>query len=156
MARESEPGRLRGRRISQGRGRGRGRGYFNKSSSSGSYNQEEFKFVTSSIKQVYTYTAVKDVIFQRLKKCYGYEVASSLRYLEEYNMEGEIPTRIMRLDMDTNRREINHIGLDMLYQVDITNYINGNKDFKQNLRKSYTVMWELCNKQLQNYIKMNV
>ena len=39
----------------------------------------------SSSKQVYTYTAVKDTIVQKVKKAYGYEVASSLRDLEEYD-----------------------------------------------------------------------
>ena len=62
-------------------------------------------------KQVYNNTAVKDVIFQRIQKSDGYEVASSLRYLEEYDMEGEIPTIIMSLYTDPNTMETNHIGM---------------------------------------------
>ena len=80
------------------------------------YKQEEVKFVTSSKKQVYTYTSVKDVIFQRVLKSYGYEVISSLRDLEEYDTEVEIPTRIMIQDKDPNISETDHIGLEILYQ----------------------------------------
>ena len=29
-------------------------------------------------------------------------------------------------------------------------------EFKENLSESYTVIWELCNKQLQNLIKKNI
>ena len=92
------------------------------------------------IKQVYTYTAVKDVIFHRVKKHYGYEVASSSRNLEEYEKEVERPTRVMILETKTNTRDTNQIGLDMLYQSYITGYIKRNIDLKKNLRKSYTVI----------------
>ena len=101
--------------------------------------------MTRSSKQVYTYTEVKDVIFHKLQKYYVYEVASSLRDIEAYDMEGKRPTRIS-LDMDTNTRSTNQIVLDILYQVDITDYINRSIYFKQNLRKLFTVVWELCNK----------
>ena len=48
-------------------------------SSSSSYKQEEVKFVTTLRKQVYTYKAVKGVIFQKVQRSYGYEVKVSLR-----------------------------------------------------------------------------
>ena len=43
--------------------------------------------MTSSSKQVYTYTEVKDDIVQKFQKAYGYEVESSLSNLEEYVIE---------------------------------------------------------------------
>ena len=123
MGIESEPGSFRVRVRSRGRSRGRGRGIFNKILSSSSCNQD-IKFVTTSRKQVYTYTAVKDIIVQKVQKAYVYEMESSLRDLEEYETEVERPTRIMSLETDPNMKETNKIGLDMLYQADITNYIN--------------------------------
>ena len=111
MVRESELGRFGGQGRSQGRGLGKGRGYFNKISSSSSYKQEDLKFVTRSIKQVYNYTEVKDIIFQRVQNYYGYEVESSLQDLEEYDTEGEIHTIIMILETDLNTRDTNQIGL---------------------------------------------
>ena len=48
-------------------------------------------------KQVYTYTAVRNVIVNKAQKAYVYGVASSLSNIEEYGIEGEIPTRIMSL-----------------------------------------------------------
>ena len=77
--------------------------------------------MTSSSKQVYTYTAVKEVIFQKVQKSYGYEVARSLRVLEEYDTEGEIPTIIMNLETDPSTKETNKISLYMPYQSEITN-----------------------------------
>ena len=67
---------------------------------------------------------VKDILFQRVRKSYGYEVESSLRGLEEYDMEGEIPTIIMIIDTDPSTRDANNRGLYMLYQVYIPDYIN--------------------------------
>ena len=71
--------------------------------------------MTISNKQVYTYTVVKDLIFHKVQEYYGYNVASSLRDLEDYYTEGEIPTRIMIIDIDPNMKEIVQIFLDMLY-----------------------------------------
>ena len=66
MFRESGPGRFRAQGISGIRGQSRGIGYFNMRSSSSSYKQE-VKFLTILRKQVYNYTEVKDIIFQRVK-----------------------------------------------------------------------------------------
>ena len=96
------------------RGWGRQKGYLNRRWSSSPYKQE-VNFGTSSSKQVYTYTAVKDVILEKGQKTYGCEVISSLRYLEKYGMESERPTRIMSLKTDPNTKETYQIGLDMLY-----------------------------------------
>ena len=41
-----------------------------------------------SITQVYIYTSVNDMILQIVSKAYGFEVASLLRYIEEYDMYG--------------------------------------------------------------------
>ena len=44
----------------------------------------------------------------------------------------------------------------MLYQVDITDNIKISIEFNQKLRKSYTVIWEFCNKQHQKSINTDV
>ena len=60
--------------------------------------------MTSLIKQAYTYTAVKDVIVHKVKKFYVYDVESSLRGIEEYDMGGEITTRVMSLETYNNKK----------------------------------------------------
>ena len=50
---------------------------------------------------------VKDVIVQKVKNNYGYEMANSFRDIEEYETKGKIPTRIIFLDMDPNTKENN-------------------------------------------------
>ena len=62
----------------------------------------------------------------------------------------------MSLETDTNTKGTYQIGMDMLYQADIANYIKIIIEFKQSLRKSYTVVWDFCNKYLQNLIETNV
>ena len=47
-----------------------------------------------------------------------------LKCIEEYDMEGAITKIIMIPDTDTNKREIHNIGMGVLYQEDITDYIN--------------------------------
>ena len=51
-------------------------------------------------------------------------MAVSSRGPEEYDMEGERPTRIMSQDIDPNTKDTNQIGWGMVYQADITDYIN--------------------------------
>ena len=62
----------------------------------------------------------------------------------------------MSLEIDPNTQENNKIGMVMLYQADIIDYNRRIKQFKQNPRKSYTFVWEFCNKQIQKCIKKNV
>ena len=75
---------------------------------------------------------------------------NSLRDIEEYYMEGEITTRIMSIETDTNTRETYNISLEMIYQVDITDYIKRSIEFKQNLCNAYKVIWKFYNEHLQN------
>ena len=56
-------------------------------------------------------------------------------------MEGEIPTKTMSLEKDTNRRETDKIVMDMLYKADINDYISKIIKFEQNLCKYHTVIW---------------
>ena len=51
-----------------------------------------------------------------------------------------MPTIIINLDMDTNTRDANQIGMGMIYQSEITGYIKRSLEFKKNLRNSYTVI----------------
>ena len=55
-----------------------------------------------------------------------------------------------------NTKEFNQNFVDTLYQAYINNYIKRQRDFKQNPQKSYTVVWELCNKNLQKSIETNI
>ena len=72
--------------------------------------------MTRSNKQGYTYTEFKDITVQKVQKYYGYDVASSLRGLQQYDMEIDRPTRISIMDTDTNTKETYQIGLEMIYQ----------------------------------------
>ena len=68
-----------------------------------------------------------------MQKAYGYEMANSSRNIEEYCLEGEIPTSIMSLETDPITTETDQIGMVMLYQADSTKYIKRRKELKQNL-----------------------
>ena len=77
-----------------------------------------------------------------MKKTYGHEVEISLSFIEEYDIEDKIPTIIMNLYMYPNTKDTDQIGLEIIFQADITNYIKIRIEFKQNLLKSYKVIWE--------------
>ena len=89
-----------------------------------------------SSKQVYTYTEVKGEFSYKVQKAYIYDAESSLRYLEEYKIEGERTTGIMSLEKDPNKRETYQIGRDMFYQAEITDYIKRRIYLMQNPHKS--------------------
>ena len=71
-------------------------------------------------------------------------------------MEGEITTKIISLETDTNTNETNQISLEIIYQTEVIDYVNRIIEFNKNLRKSYTVIWEFCNKLFQNSIETNI
>ena len=62
----------------------------------------------------------------------------------------------MILETDPNTKYTNKIGMEMLYQSDITNSIKKIIEFNRNLCNSYAVIWEFCYKQLQNLIETKV
>ena len=67
----------------------------------------------------------------KVQKSYVYDAVSSLRDMEEYGIEGEIPTIIMSLETDPNTKKTYKIGLVMLYQSDTTDYIIRSKEVNQ-------------------------
>ena len=81
---------------------------------------------------LYTHTEVKDALVQKFKEYYGYDVTSSLKDIEEYGIESEIPKIIMIRENDPNTKETYKIGLVVLYQSDTTDCINIRKEFNQN------------------------
>ena len=62
----------------------------------------------------------------------------------------------MSLETEPNKRETDQIGMDILYQEDIKDYIKRIIYPKKNIRNPCTVIWEFCNKHLQNLIDTNV
>ena len=50
-------------------------------------------------------------------------------------MEGEKPTIMMIQETDPRMKDTNQIGLGMVYQVNIANYIKRSIQFNKNLRK---------------------
>ena len=64
----------------------------------------------------------------------------SLSFIEEYDIEDKIPTIIMNLYMYSNTKDTDQIGLEMIFQADITNYIKIRIELKQNLLNSYKVI----------------
>ena len=138
MGRDSEPGRGsgRGRGRYQGRGRFRGGGGFTPKQNQSHTTKQEVKFVTSSSKQVHTYTTVKDEIMQKVQKMYGYEVAYSLRQLSEYDMSGTAkPVHQMSTGTNAEDKAEEQYGMDMMYQAKVNDYIKQSNLFTQNLRK---------------------
>ena len=62
----------------------------------------------------------------------------------------------MILETYPNTRETDKICLDMIYQTDITYYINKTKELKKNLLKSCRFIWELWNFFHQKSIETNI
>ena len=107
----------------------------------------------SSYWQAFTYTAVKEAIVNKLQKAYGHEIAISLRDLLLYNIEDDHPTHTISTETDTEKRKQDQLGLDMLYQAEIMDFIKVKKVFTSNVKKAYTVVWEYCSKTIQNNIE---
>ena len=93
-----------------------------------SLKQQEVKFYPHRAgrqQQSITYDTVKDHIMQYVQKTYknGQDIAVSLRDLQKKDLEPERPKRGVATETDEKVAKINQDGLDIIYQVEITKFL---------------------------------
>ena len=158
MGRDFSRGGGRGR---SSRNQGRGRGRFPRYQSNKSYNtkQPEMKFYPHGMgreQQTVTYDTVKDHIIQHVQKTYknGHDIATSLRDLTKLDLDKEKPKRRISGNTEDDKKKIEQDGHDIMYQAEITRFLERKELLDQNLTKAYSLIYSTyCNKTMQNRIE---
>ena len=88
--------------------------------------------------QFMTYNTVKDHIVQDIQKTYKSRqaITISLRNLEKKNLMGVRPFRGEAISMDANEARIEQDGLDIVYQAQITRFLERVETLDQNLPRA--------------------
>ena len=108
-----------------------------------------------------TFATVKEHIVAHVQKTFrdGYEVAESLRDEEAFDMDAERPiretsvlpnaTEIQRAD-----KVIEQEGMDMVYQAELTLFLERKGIFRQNLTKAYALIYkDYCSPTIQHRVE---
>ena len=119
----------------------------------------EMKFYThrsGKQQQLMTYNTVKDHIVQYVQKTYrnGQDITISLRNLQKVDLMGERPCRGQSISLDENKARMEQSSLVIIYQAQITRYIERVETLDQNMTRAYALIYSTyCNRTLQNRIE---
>ena len=135
------------------RGRGCGRGIFmsaNYKKTTG--KQMEMKFYphgTGKQQQTITYKTMKEHMIQQVQRMYrhGHDIAMSLRNLEKIDLVKEVPERKLTDKQPDKEGQTDQVGLDMVYQAEIKQFLARKETFNENMTKAYALIYSTyCNK----------
>ena len=77
-----------------------------------------------------------------------------LRDLQKKDLSNEAPLRGVSTKSDEKKSKMEQDGMDILYQAEITRYLERKETLDQNMCKAYTLIFSsYCNKAMQNRIK---
>ena len=119
----------------------------------------EMKFYThrsGKQQQMMTSNTVKDHIVQYVQKTSknGQDIAISLWNIEKRDLMRDRPFRGEVVSINANKARIEQDGLDIIYQAQITRYLERVEMLDQNLAKAYALIYSMyCNKTMQNMIE---
>lgn len=162
----------KGHRLTMGRdtrgcGKGCGRGNcYNNNGWFGNYQrgqqkqQSELKFYphTAGRQQTVTYDKVKDHIIQYIQKTYqqGFNIAKTLRDLNKIDYNTIQPARTVSQETDESLQLDEQDSFDILYKAKIDDWVQRKNQYKDNLKRSYAVIFGYCSKVMQNRLETHV
>ena len=156
MGRDSRDNRSHGH-GGQGRGRYLGRG--RSRNLNPNLKQMDMKFYPHGggrDRQTVTYDSVKDHIVQYVQKTYknGQDIAKSLQDLQKKDLDPMKPDQDIATDTDDEVRKRSQDGMDIMYQAEITRYLEQKDMLDQNMGKAYALIFSTyCSKMMQHQIE---
>ena len=147
-------GRYGGRRGGRG-GRGRGRGSF--SSTKPSYTKktvEDYFFYVGSSKQASDYEITAEFVVNHIKKSFdrGNDIAEALRTLEGSDTDIWKPILSISKDTDAAIKEREDKQFMLEYKAELDEFMKRKRAYTDNTYKAFALLWERCNKAMQNKI----
>jgi hypothetical protein len=137
-----------------GRGRGRGRSTPNKTSKAKKTVEDYFFYVGSS-KQASDYEITAEFVVNHIKKTFdrGNDIAEALRTLVKANTSLWKPTLLVSTETDAPVKEREDKQFVMEYKAELVDEsIRRKRTYEDNTFKAYALLWERCDKAMQNKI----
>ncbi len=152
VERTAMPGRYGNRAGGHGgRGRGRGRATTTKSSFIKKTVEDYFFYVGSS-KQASDYEITAEFVVNHVKKTFdrGNDIAEALRTLTKADTTLWKPTLMTSTDTDTDVKDREDKQFVMEYKAELDQSMRRKRTYEDNTYKAYALLWERCNKAMQN------
>ena len=136
-----------------GRG-GRGRGRTSTAPTKTKKTVEDYFFYVGSSKQASDYEITADFVVNHIKKTFdrGNDIAEALRTLVKANPDVWKPTLQASTDADKEIKEREDKQFVMEYKAELDEAIRRKRTYENNTYKAYALLWERCNKAMQNKI----
>jgi hypothetical protein len=92
--------------------------------------------------QAATYVTTKHAVIQQIQKSYkgGQDVAKSLEELQVVDLTAMEPTRTISVETDGTTKVVDQAGLDIKYQEELGQDLDGIDALREGLNKAYTLI----------------
>jgi hypothetical protein len=149
-----------------GRGRGRGRGRSCKGEMTNSNPSSDAKKIAPKVqktlgdhiyyvgeaRQASNFSVITDFIINHIRQTfkYGNDIANALddRFHVDFNALMPERQELKNPDPTISKQEDNQFAI--LYQAEIKRFVERKGTYESNLDKVYAVIWDQCNKSMQN------
>jgi len=113
---------------------------------------EDYYFYVGSTKQASDYETTTEFIINHIKKTFdhGNDIAEVLRMLTKAEVNSWEPTLAISTSMVTADKEQEDKQNEIKYKMELDEAIKQKRTYKNNLFKSYALLWERCAKAMQN------
>ena len=151
-------GRYYGNRQAGRGGRGRGRGGGRDSpTSKPSYIKktvEDYFFYVGSSKQASDYEITAEFVVNHIKKTFdrGNDISEALRTLDKPDTDTWKPALKMSVETDTDLKQREDKQFEIEYKAELDQAMKRKRAYEDNTFKAYALLWERCNKAMQNKI----
>jgi uncharacterized protein with GYD domain len=115
---------------------------------------EDYFFYVGSSKQVSDFETTSEFLVNYIKKTFdrGNDVAEALRILEPTDTDVWKPTLSFSTDSDATIKAHENRQYELEYKADLDEFMRRRRAYDDNLFKAYALIWERCNKAMQNKI----
>ena len=146
-------GRLSGYRGGRG-GRGGRKPPVPKQDTKKKKSIEDYFFYVGSSKQASDFETTAEFLVNYVKKTFdsGHDIAEALRTHEPVDTEVWKPTLSFSSESDDTVKKQEDRQYELEYKADLDEFMRRRRAYKENLYKAYALIWERCNKAMQNKI----
>jgi hypothetical protein len=115
---------------------------------------EDYYFYVGSSKQASDYEITAEFVVNHIKKTFdrGNDISEALRTLVRPDTDTWKPTLKMSVDTDTSVKQREDKQFEMEYKAELDQAMKRRRAFEDNTFKAYALLWERCNKAMQNKI----
>jgi hypothetical protein len=115
---------------------------------------EDYFFYVGSSKQASDFETTSEFLVNHIKKTFdrGNDIAEALRTLKPTDTNVWKPALLFSTETDPIVKAQENRQYEMEYKADLDEYMRRRRAYDENLFKAYALIWERCNKAMQNKV----